>query len=116
MDVSQSFHPAKHEDLEDYVIECHQRMYGAYFAGRDAVPDSQIVEIKYEDLVADPVEQLRQIYQRLELGDFANLEAKLEAWVKDQHQSYKTNQHSMPGELEQKLREKWSEYFDRYGY
>lgn len=117
LDVSQRFGPHSNEHLEEYVLECHERMYRAFFNGRNAVSPDQIIDIRYEDLVADPVMQMENIYQSLALGDFEqNLRPQLERWAESQHQSYRTNQHSLSSKHEAQLKERWSEYFERYGY
>ena len=39
-------------------------------ASAATIPANQLCELKYEDLVRDPMGQLRRIYEQLELGDF----------------------------------------------
>jgi hypothetical protein len=53
-------------------------MYDAYFEDRSLLPPNQFVELSYEELVGDPKSQLRSIYERLELGDFARVEPALD--------------------------------------
>ena len=116
LDASQSFHKGKYEDLEEYVIECHERMYRAFHQGRTAVPEEQIIDIRYEDLVKDPVLEMGKIYQKLSLGDYENLRGPLETWVENQHRGYQTNKHQLPDDRVEILKTRWREYFDRYGY
>ncbi|WP_417738694.1 sulfotransferase family protein [Rosistilla oblonga] len=117
LDVSQCFQRPNYDHLEEYVLECHERMYRAFHAGRSAVAEDQIIDIRYEDLVADPVAQLGHVYEKLNLGDFdGKLKPQLQDWVESQHRSYRTNKHSLPPEQEAVLKERWSEYFERYGY
>ena len=72
-------------------------------------------ELKYEDLVRDPMGQLRRIYEQLELGDFDSVCNQLEAHVTSQ-KDYKTNRHELEPELRAEIRRRWSDYFERYGY
>jgi omega-hydroxy-beta-dihydromenaquinone-9 sulfotransferase len=50
------------------------------------------------------------------LGDFAHVRDTLTQWAETAHREYKTNQHELPAEQEAMIRERWSDYFARYGY
>ncbi len=52
-------------------------LFERFQAGRAQLPPDALVEIRYEDLVADPIAVLRDLYARLDLGDFAPLEQAL---------------------------------------
>ncbi len=54
-----------------------RRLFEHYEQTRHLVPAGNLVEIRYEDLVADPITVLRQVYADLDLGDFGPLEAAL---------------------------------------
>ncbi len=104
------------EALEDYVFECGQRMYRAYFDGKRQVEPDRLVEIRYEELVASPVETLQAVYQKLGLGEFESVKPIHEAWAASQHRLYRTNKHSLKPEQLQRLQTEWSEYLTSYGY
>lgn len=107
--------PPKTPDKE-YVIECLRRMYLAFHSARPSVPDSSIIDIRYEELVADPVATLANVYDRLDLGDFEVLETPLRQWVNQHHRGYRANKHQISDEDEQRILDAWPEYFERYGY
>jgi hypothetical protein len=65
--------------------------------------------------VQDPVGHVRDIYQRLDLGDFEPLQPRLEAFVAGQ-KDYQTNVHSLPPAVRDEIRRRWSGYFEKYGY
>ncbi len=102
--------------LDSYVVECLQRMYAAYHRDRDQIEPGHLVEIRYEDLIAAPVEQMEAIYAKLRLGDFESVREPLTQWAQTQHRQYKTNQHRLPAEDERLIRDQWRDYFTRYGY
>ena len=103
-------------NLEEYVIECLRRMYAAFHRDRDAIPAENIVDVRYEDLVADPVAQVESIYSRLRLGDFESVRESLMRWVETEHSEYRPNRHRLPEGQATKIRTAWRDYFDRYGY
>ncbi|TWU65224.1 Sulfotransferase domain protein [Crateriforma conspicua] len=104
--------PAMHE----YVLDCFQRMYEAYFDACEQVPSQRLIEMRYEDLVADPVESLRHIYDTLRLADFDSVEEDFCRWAETEHRGYQTNRHRLDAATEKVLLDRWGEYFRRYGY
>ena len=107
--------PTDEEELKRFVYQCMRRMYRGFEAGLSLVPDDRIVDVRYEDLVADPLETLRDLYQKLDLGDFDQLEPLLTERL-SHHKEYQPNQHAMDADLEQEIMSNWSDYAKRYGY
>jgi hypothetical protein len=101
--------------LEEFVIDSLQRMYDAYFEDRALLPANQLVELSYEELVEDPKSQLRSIYERLELGDFARVEPALDDHLADV-KNYRTNRHTIDDESSERIRREWARYFAEFGY
>jgi omega-hydroxy-beta-dihydromenaquinone-9 sulfotransferase len=101
--------------VRPFVIDSLRRMYDAYLEDRELLDANQLIEMRYEDLVDDPKGQLRTIYDRLELGDFARVEPALDAHLTEVR-NYRTNRHSMNDETRELIRGEWSRYFDEFGY
>jgi omega-hydroxy-beta-dihydromenaquinone-9 sulfotransferase len=97
------------------VLDSLRRMYDAYLEDRELLDANQLIELRYEDLVDDPKGQLRTIYDRLELGDFARVEPALDAHLTEVR-NYRTNRHSMNDETRELIRGEWLRYFDEFGY
>jgi omega-hydroxy-beta-dihydromenaquinone-9 sulfotransferase len=116
LDDVQGLHwPPRPVGLEEYVFECLERMYGGFEKQRQGIPPGRIYDIRYEDLVKDPVAKLSEVYRELDLGDFSAVQPKIEAHVAGQ-KNYKTNKHELDESLKRQIRERWSLYFERYGY
>jgi hypothetical protein len=90
-------------------------MYRGFEEQRPKVDPANILDVRYEDLVADPVGKVGEIYRQLELGDFEPVRDKLTAFVGEQ-KDYQTNKHSLDPALQEQIRERWAGYFERYGY
>jgi len=116
LDQVQAIQVATDNDLEPYVVECLRRMYDAFHRDRDQIPAENLIDIRYEDLIADPVEQVESIYSRLRLGDFDHVRERLETWAQTQHREYRANRHELPEAQEALIRREWADYFTRYGY
>jgi omega-hydroxy-beta-dihydromenaquinone-9 sulfotransferase len=115
LDWAQGFQHPHYRDLDEYVFSAYERMYRGFNRQRGAIPANQLCELKYEDLVREPMKQLRRIYEQLELGDFDAVCSQMEAHVGGQ-KDYKPNRHELEPELRSEIRRRWSDYFERYGY
>ena len=115
LDDAQGFQIPKNQQLVDYVHDCFDRMYSGYDAQYDSIDPDNIMDVRYEDLVADPVGVIENIYDTLELADYGNVREKIQAFA-DEQKDYRTNVHNMDDETKQEIRQRWSKYFTRYGY
>jgi len=105
----------KGEGLEDYVFDTLSRMYETFEAQRGLIPPSRLAEVRYEDLVADPIAQMRRIYAELDLGGFDDVLPVLEKHVAAAA-DYKTNRYALPDETRDEITRRWGHVIQRYGY
>jgi hypothetical protein len=104
------------EGLEHQVFETFLRMHKALDAARPLFAPHQFVEIRYEDLVADPAAQLEGIYRQLNLGDFETVRPHVEGYL-EKSKSYKTNQYKPLGaELVSDINRRWGHLIRKQGY
>jgi len=115
LDDVQSLQRPKHKHLDEYVFECFERMYAGFEDQRTRLDPESIIDIRYEELVKDPVGHVRELYERFELGDFEPIREKLEAFVAGQ-KDYQVNRHELEPALKEEIRRRWSAYFEKYGY
>jgi omega-hydroxy-beta-dihydromenaquinone-9 sulfotransferase len=101
--------------LGQSVIDALQRMYDAYLEDRGLLGGDQLVELRYEDLIEDPATQVRTIYERLQLGDFARIEPALRAHLSEVR-NYRTNRHNIDEPDRELVRHEWRRYFEEFGY
>jgi hypothetical protein len=116
LDYVQGLQVPRHKGLEEYVFHCFERMYRGFDQQVESVPAGNLVQVRYEDIVASPIEELSKIYDRLDLGDYSKVQPKLEA-VLEKNQGYQTNKHnSLAPIFVSEIRRRWSGYIERYGY
>jgi hypothetical protein len=103
------------EWIERHVLDTFVRMYECFEQDRAFVPAGRLVDVRYEDLVSDPVGQMRQVYRSLDLSGFSEVEpALLRHAMKTR--DYRTNKYTLPAAMVEKVRGRWAPYFQRYGY
>jgi hypothetical protein len=103
------------EGIEEFVFDTFTRMYRAFERDRPALAAHQLHEVKYEDLVRDPVAEVELVYERLGLDGFEKARPKLEAFAA-KAKAFRTNKHDLSADLRHRIAERWSGYCERYGY
>ena len=66
-------------------------------------------------MVADPIEQMRRVYEELQLGDFEAVRPAIEKYFAGQ-KDYKTNRYQMTPELHAEITRRWGAFLKQYGY
>jgi hypothetical protein len=115
LDEVQGLQMPRGKGLEEYVYECLTRMYRGFEKQRMEIDPKNICNLRYEALVQNPVDEVRRVYQELGLDNFESLRPQLEAYVGKQ-KDYQPNKHELDDEMKAEIRQRWGEYFERYGY
>jgi len=103
------------DSLEDYVFAAFAEMHAAFERDRAALPADRLHEVRYEDLVADPVGTLAHCYERLDLGEFDRVRPALERQAESMRR-YRTNTYRHDPRLVAGISSRCKPFLDRYGY
>jgi omega-hydroxy-beta-dihydromenaquinone-9 sulfotransferase len=117
MAFSQGLHnpPPSGDFWRDNVIEILARLFADYERDRHLIPEGQLTEIRYEDLVADPPGTLRQIYARLDLGDFEAARPAVAHYLEGRR-GHKRNRFPLSDHDRRLIADRWQPYFERFRY
>lgn len=113
--ATQSLETEQPADLDTYIDNCFQEMQAAYRRDKPRLCGNQLYELRYEDLVRDPLACLREIYGKLEIGDFAPMEQALQEYL-PQARRYQTNTYRLSDQLKAMIAQRWSSYFNSHSY
>ena len=106
---------ANHKHLDEYVFQCFEEMYGAFQRDRPLVPRERLYEVRFEDLVRDPINQMRSMYEHLGLDGFEAVLPKLRDYFAAK-QDYRTGSYQIPDDLRTEIDRRWGPYMREYGY
>jgi len=105
-----------YDKLNDRIIRQYNEMYDAYFEEKKLIPAGRFFDVGYEDLEHDPLGQVRQIYEALDLPDYAHVEPKIREYV-GTLADYKKNEHAKIDEdLRQLIAREWGRSFEAWNY
>jgi hypothetical protein len=105
----------KFEGLEEHVLATFERMYEAFEASRGRIDPSRFCEIRYEDLVKDPVGQMRAVYETLGLTGFQDVLPAFEQYAA-RAAGYKTNRYQLAANVRDEITRRWGSFIRKYGY
>jgi hypothetical protein len=71
--------------------------------------------VRFEDLEADPIGQLRILYERLGLGGFDAVVPALQKYLAGVA-NYQKNTYTLPPEIHAEITKRWGAFIARYGY
>ncbi len=115
LDEAQALQVPHHRELDDFVYTAFERMYRGFEQQRERIPTGCLAEARYEDLIRDPVEELRRIYEELALGEFESVRSQIEEYVAGK-KDYQANRHHLDPETRSEIHRRWHFYRERYGY
>ena len=102
-------------DVNSIIIDIYSKIMHRYLLEKDLVPNGQLVEIPYEDLIQRPLENMRTIYKKIHLDDFGYCENKMKSFVEVQ-KNFVTLEHELPADEKRVVSEKLEPFIRRWNY
>lgn len=87
-------------ELESEILKTYCALYNRYNAEKSVIPKSDIVEVRFEDFEADPLNQTKRIYQSLNLGDFNSIQGIVKNYADSQKNFHKNHYNYRPSTLD----------------
>lgn len=103
------------EGLEEYVFENFLRLYDRLEATRHLVDPSRFFELRYEDLVRDPIGKMEALYDHLGLGGFERVRPQIERYLAE-NARYETNRYDLDADRRAEIERRWGAVIRRFGY
>jgi hypothetical protein len=107
--------PPKLKEVEESILSLYDRMFKKYQQEKGLVPAGNLVEIKYEELIANPLSKMKEIYTKLGLAGFADSEVVLKSFIEDQKE-VKLSNYSIDPEFKERVWKRWNDAFEKFGY
>jgi hypothetical protein len=104
-----------HRNIKERVLQTLPHLYAKLEEGKKRVRPDRFHELRYEDLVRDPLGEVRQIYDRLELGGFEELRPRLAEYL-HRNANYETNKFRLAPAQRDEITQRWGDVIRHYGY
>ncbi len=101
--------------IERNIIEIYKNMMKSYFNEKKLIPNGNLVEIKFEDLELDPINQLKIIYTTLNLPGFEKNKDKFTKYL-EKLKNYKKNKFQLTNRVIEMIRRHWVFTINKWNY
>lgn len=101
--------------LVEQTLKTYEVLHQAYEEDKPLIPQGNLIELRYEDLAADPVSMLQEIYSALKLGEFAPARKAVENYLKER-QGFRKNVLELSPEAQAQVESRWGFYMRKWGY
>ncbi len=112
---SLGYQKPNYRDLDELVLRSFERMHLSLQQARPLVDSQRFLDVRYEQLVADPVAIIEDIYNRFQLDGFDGLRPALVRYASE-HADYQPNRHALEEATRATIAERWRSYFEEYRY
>lgn len=102
-------------ELDEIIFGHYNHLVGQYESVKRLIPKGQLVEISYENLIADPITCMQEIYTKLELPDFTVAQARINNQL-DKEKMYQTSSYRFRADDLDRIKARWGKFIDLYGY
>jgi len=106
---------ASKDEIEKQVINNYIRVMKSFFEQKKLIPKDKFVEVRYEDLVSDPMKQVKKIYSKLKLPGLKNAQPEMLKYL-DKQKDYKTNVYTIDEKIIKHIYDNWKFTINRWDY
>ena len=108
---------SKHPDelVDEVVLDIYEKLYTQYLEDKKAIPEGNLIEMKYEKFVEDPMGYLQQIYSSLGIKGWDDQKEHFKKYI-DAQAGYKTNGYKIDTVNKKRLNKRLFFLFKKFGY
>jgi len=112
---NQSLQTPRYTNLEKNILDRFTMMYTAFEQQRQRIDTGNCIDVRYEDLVAEPVNTLKNIYRHLGLGPFDSVQDVVMHYL-DQNNEYQPNHFTLTPQQHDAVTQYWQPLMEKYDY
>jgi len=99
------------------ILRRYEEMHQAFFEDRRLIPPGNLYELAFEDLIDDPIREIRRIYEVMGFDGFSTVLPQLEKFVQETHHHYQRNPDKpLPEHIKTQIVTRWQRSFTEWGY
>lgn len=103
------------QEIEKNIISFYRQTMQKYLAEKEKIPESNLIEIKYEDFELDPIKYMKEIYEKFDIPNFVEAKPYFESYIQSQ-QKYQKNNYVLDEEILQKVNKNWGFALEEFNY
>ena len=103
------------KEIDDRIFSTYTEMMANFFEQARCIPEGNFAETKYEDLIANPLKQIEEIYKKLSLDGPHSKQKRFDDYLRS-IENYKKNIFTLDKQRIQKIYRQWQRTIDMWGY
>ena len=104
-----------HVDIDEAIFSVYDRMMRDYERDAAAVPPDRLVELRYDDLDAEPMAAVQKVYEALDLPGFDAASERFERYLASVS-AFKKNKFDYSDEAAAKVEARLGYFIEKWGY
>lgn len=107
--------PPQIEVVEESMMNLYTIMTQKYLKDRKLIPNRNLIQVRYEDFITKPFQEIKKIYEMLQLKGFQDAEAAFDSYIRTQW-NMKKDQYGIDEDSKKKIEKKWGFAIKEFGY
>lgn len=103
-------------EIDERILYAYEKTIHKYLNERNLIPADQLIEIAYSDLDKEPMLVMKEIYTKLNLGNFEEVSPSLENYLAGISNFKKNKPLNIPENVLTRIQKDWKFAFDEWGY
>lgn len=103
------------EKIEEFISRRYQLIMQKWFAVRSLIPSENLIELRHEDIVAQPLQTVEAIYSRFNLAGWADAQSRLETYA-ESLVGYQNNEYVFDNEYLKRIEPYIAPVAEKLGY
>jgi len=103
------------QEIEDYIFYVYKDVMKCYFKEKNLIPKGNLIDIKYEKLEKDPLNEIEKIYSNLNLSGFSNAKPSFQKYIQSK-KNFRKNKYEIDEEIIKKVEEHWDFTIKKWNY
>ena len=101
--------------IERAMVDLYNKMYKKFFREKSLIPDGNFSEVRYEDFLANPFNEIKRVYEELDLQGFEKAKNDFLAFIEMQ-KDIKPHEYVIDEQLKEKIYNYFKFTIDKWGY
>lgn len=104
------------EQLENTILKLAHTGFNRYFIDKEIVPKNRLTEVKFEELVANPIEEIERIYKDIDLDGFEEIKDDIKHLIDLNYSGYQSQKYDIDRKVIDKVNKGLGNVIEKLGY
>lgn len=101
--------------IKKQILDWYTEMFELYERDKKLIPHGNLIELKFEELQKEPMQQLERIYKELHFPNFGCFQKTAQEYL-NRMKSYKKNVYNLDKQTKAIVAARWGATFSRFAY